>query len=195
MEAITDYKLIDFLSLENQIIDDYLPILELLSPVAEVDDPISETFGKLKIPSVRSLKWGKVVTLKHLLSEGTTEAIIEAVSIITKLPKESVYHFTIIPFYSIYNGMLAQLIEINNMEVNELYSEDEDVVMIEAQANERMAKYGVINTIDSLAGGDITKWAEIEELPYMVVFTKLRMEKTRGDIKRDVKAIQERKNK
>lgn len=185
----------DFLTLENQIIDEYLPILELLSPVTEVDDPIHESFGKIKIPNVKSLKYGNVVLLKRLLTEGTTDAIIEAVSIVTKLPKESVYYFTIIPFYSIYNSILSQLIEINNMENNELSSEDEDIVMIEAQANERMSKFGILNTIDNLAGGDLTKWKEIEEMPYMVVFTKLMMERTRGDIMRDVRAIQQRKNK
>jgi hypothetical protein len=38
-----------------------------------------------------------------------------------------------------------------------------------------MGKYGVLNTIDSLAK-DILRWVEIEKLPYMTVFTKLRMD-------------------
>lgn len=185
----------DFLTLENEIVDDYLPILELLSPVAEVAHPIHQSLDKIKIPNVKNLKYGKVVMLKQLLKETTTEAVVEAVAIVTKLPKESVYHFTIIPFYSIVNGIVAQLIEVSNMEQNELQSEDEDIVMIEAQASERMSKFGVLNTIDALAGGDVTKWELIEELPYMVVFSKLMMEKTKADIMRDVRAIQQRKNK
>jgi hypothetical protein len=39
-----------------------------------------------------------------------------------------------------------------------------------------MGKYGVLNTIDSLAKEDILRWVEIEKLPYMTVFTKLRMD-------------------
>jgi hypothetical protein len=35
---------------------------------------------------------------------------------------------------------------------------------------------GVLNTIDSLAKEDILRWVEIEKLPYMTVFTKLRMD-------------------
>jgi hypothetical protein len=34
---------------------------------------------------------------------------------------------------------------------------------------ERMGKYGVLNTIDSLAKEDILRWVEIEKLPYMTV--------------------------
>jgi hypothetical protein len=34
----------------------------------------------------------------------------------------------------------------------------------------------VLNTIDSLAKEDILRWVEIEKLPYMTVFTKLRMD-------------------
>jgi len=196
MEKITDYRLKDFLALgDEQLVNDYIQVLELLPAVDEVNDPVHPSFGKLKICPAKNLSLAEVITLRNLLNDGSIEAIIEAVSIVTKLPIESVWNFTIVPFYSIINGIVAQLIELGNMEQNELSSEDDDIVMIEAQASERMAKYGILNTIDSLAGGDILKWKEIERLPYMVVFTKLMMEKTKGEIMLDVKAIQQRKNK
>jgi hypothetical protein len=51
------------------------------------------------------------------------------------------------------------------------------LINVEAvNAKERMGKYGVLNTIDSLAKEDILRWVEIEKLPYMTVFTKLRMD-------------------
>lgn len=196
MEKITDYRLKDFLTLEDEeLLNDYIQVLELLPPVNEVNDPVHEIFGKRKISHAKSLSFSEVITLRNLLNDGSIEAIIEAVSIVTKLPIESVWNFTIVPFYSILNGIVSQLIEIGNMEQNGLYSEDDDVVMIEAQANERMSKFGILNTIDSLASGDVLRWKEIEKLPYMVVFTKLMMEKTKSEIMQDVKAIQQRKNK
>ncbi|MGQ2984866.1 hypothetical protein [Flavobacterium sp.] len=196
MEKITDYKLYDFLTLEDEsIINDYLPILELLSPVTEILDPIHKSLGIVKVTPVRSLKFGEVFILRNLLTEGSGQSLIEAVGIVTKLPKETVLQFTIIPFYSIVNGIFTQLIEVDNMMQNELESEDEDIEMIEAQASERMSRFGIVNTIDNLAGGDILKWKAIQELPFMEVFTKLVMDKTKGDIMQDVRAIQERNRK
>jgi hypothetical protein len=46
-----------------------------------------------------------------------------------------------------------------------------------------MGKYGVLNTIDSLAKEDILRWVEIEKLPYMTVFTKLRMDNEKAKTK------------
>jgi hypothetical protein len=56
-----------------------------------------------------------------------------------------------------------------------------DINVEAVNAKERMGKYGVLNTIDSLAKEDILRWVEIEKLP-MTVFTKLRMdnEKTKN---------------
>lgn len=196
METIRDYRLSDFVLLGDlETITQYQAILELLQPVQTVDDPVYCRFGKIEIKPVKSLKWGQVITLRALTSEGTIDAVIQAVSIVTGLPIESIWDFTIIPFYSIINGIVSQLIELGNMEQNELSFEDDDIVLIEAQATERMSRFGILNTIDSLAGGDLLKWKEIQELPYMTVFTKLMMEKTRSEIMKDVRAIQERKNK
>jgi hypothetical protein len=69
------------------------------------------------------------------------------------------------------NYIKSELIEITNMEINEL-SDDSFDINVEAVAKERMGKYGVLNTIDSLAKEDILRWVEIEKLPYMTVFIK-----------------------
>lgn len=195
MEKITDYSLAEFLGSDIELVEEYLPILELLPPIKDVADPVHPAFGRVTVTPVKELSFGKVITIRNLMNESNIESILQSVSIVTKLPIESVRSFTIIPFYSIINGIIAQLTELSNMEINELAIDDEDIEMIEAQATERMSKFGILNTIDSLAGGDITKWKDIEELPYMVVFTKLMMEKTKGEIKRDVRVIQQRKNK
>lgn len=194
MEKITDYLLKDFLTLENpEIINEYVPILELLSPMPKINDPLDKD-KIIQVKQVRSLMFGEVTNIRNLIKSGGVADIIEAVGLVTKLSIESIYNLTIIPFYSIVNGIHHQVVEIDNMEINELSNDDEDIVIIEAQANERMSRFGVLNTIDSLAGGDITKWSEIEKLPYMVVFTKLMMIKTTTEIKKDVRAIQQRQN-
>lgn len=47
-----------------------------------------------------------------------------------------------------------------------------DNKMISAGINE-LDQFGIINTIDILAGGDILKWRKVENLRYNVIFDKL----------------------
>jgi hypothetical protein len=42
-------------------------------------------------------------------------------------------------------------------------------------------KFKYINTVNALAGGDITKWAEILNMPYERVLTKLLLNKTEAE--------------
>lgn len=46
---------------------------------------------------------------------------------------------------------------------------------------ENLYKYGAFATIDILAGGDPLRYEAIEAIDYLVIFTKLRMEKERAD--------------
>ncbi|MBS1525192.1 MAG: hypothetical protein JST19_06060 [Bacteroidetes bacterium] len=46
------------------------------------------------------------------------------------------------------------------------------------------AKFKYINTVNALAGGDVTKWAEILALPYDRMLTKLLLNKTEADYQR-----------
>jgi hypothetical protein len=45
-------------------------------------------------------------------------------------------------------------------------------------------KFKYINTVNSLAGGDVTKWVEILALPYDRVLTKLLLNKTEAEYQR-----------
>lgn len=43
---------------------------------------------------------------------------------------------------------------------------------------ESFKKFGYINTVDSLAGGDVLKWNDVLNLPYEMVFLKQLRNKT-----------------
>jgi hypothetical protein len=45
-------------------------------------------------------------------------------------------------------------------------------------------KFKYINTVNSLACGDVTKWADILALPYDRILTKLLLNKTEADYQR-----------
>ena len=77
---------------------------------------------------------------------------------------------------------------------NTYLSSEPDVDMQSAGIKE-LDQFGNINTIDQLAGGDVTKWKEIESLPYSVVFDKLYKTKIENQIQRKLGDIMKNKNK
>ena len=66
--------------------------------------------------------------------------------------------------------VIDEIQAINKMEADNL-SADPDVKLLAAGINE-MNQFGDLNTIDSLASGDITKYEQIKSLPYHVIFDK-----------------------
>ena len=60
--------------------------------------------------------------------------------------------------------------KINKMESTYLVSPP-DMKLIAAGIRD-LDPLGITNVIDMLAGGDVTKWAEVEQLPYSVCFEK-----------------------
>jgi hypothetical protein len=83
-------------------------------------------------------------------SEASIENIIEAVQMVVDISAKSILNITIIEFYGIINYIKSELIEITNMEINELSDDSFDINVEAVNAKERMGKYGVLNTIDSL---------------------------------------------
>lgn len=199
---INNYQINQFLQLENlEEVENLLAILEHLKPQSEITNPLYRWWkiGKWKQPKAIKVRrvmeclFGEVEQLRMLMKAATPEAVIEAVSIVTNTNIKTVNKFTIVDFYSIINSITADLISIGNMEQNELSDEDSDPVFEMVRAGERMAKFGSLNIIDSLAGGDITKWSEIEKMPYMTVFTKLKMNKELAAINKAVLEYQRKK--
>lgn len=46
---------------------------------------------------------------------------------------------------------------------------------------------------ETLSGGDVTKWKELEELDISTAFAKLLIEKEKGEYKRRLQSIHDRK--
>lgn len=66
--------------------------------------------------------------------------------------------------------VMDEMEAIAKMENTHLVSET-DMDLISAGIQE-MQQFGELNTIDSLAGGDVLKWEQVKLLPYHVVFDK-----------------------
>ena len=194
MEKITNYRLQDFLLLEDyQLVSDYMDILDLLMPVKSIADPINIGFPSIKIKPVMSLTFGQVLEIRNYLNSRDIEAVCLVVGLVTGLINDEVFLLPILDFYGIISSVKCDIIQMANMEANELENEDNDPIMFEVNAGERLARFGALNPINSLAGDDITKWDAIQKLPYTTVFTKLKMDKERAAINKDIQAIQKRK--
>jgi sugar/nucleoside kinase (ribokinase family) len=92
-------------------------------------------------------------------------------------------------FYNLLKNDLDILIG-NENEMNELTDDEIDINLEITKANERMAKFGVLNTIDALAKEDILRWSEIEKLPYLTVLNKLIMDKEKHKIQQEIVELQ-----
>lgn len=200
MEVIKNYKFKEFVSLKDyDLIELYLPILEALQPPNYIYNSKYRWWKKeprkLQIKSVREFSFGDVTNIRTAFSDGQIESVLECLSIVTGLSISEVQEMRIIDFYGLLAKIRIELEQISMMEINELSNDDFDIFLESVNANERMGRFGVLNAINSLANDDLTKWKEIQDLPYMTVFTKLKMDNEKLNIQKEVAELQKKKNK
>lgn len=88
---------------------------------------------------------------------------------------------------SFYLWIVDELKSIRELESEYLRS-DPDVKLMQAGIN-KLDKFGLLNTLDNLAKGDITKYDMIRNTPYNVVFDKQYMEVTKSEIEKKLSKI------
>lgn len=201
MEKIINYKLKDFLRLKDwELVQNYLSILDNLRPLKTITNPTYKWYNKLpktlQITAIKELNFGDVINIRNWINEGSIEAIFEIYKLISGMTEKQIMNLGIIQFYGIYSFIKIELEEISNMEMNELAEEDGDFdINVEAvNALGRMGRFGVFNIIDSLAKENILRWDKILKLPYMTVFTKLRMDKERNKIQKEISELQRKQH-
>jgi hypothetical protein len=83
--------------------------------------------------------------------------------------------------------LIDEMKTIRELESTYLRS-DPDVKLLQAGIN-KLDQFGLMNTLDNLAKGDILKYDLIRELPYNVVFDKQYMEVTKAEIEKKLSKI------
>jgi len=197
-KTFIDYQFKDFIKInDTELIDTYLFILEHLNPLDEIVNPNYKWWNKelykLKIQPIIELSFEQVTNIRNNFNEASIQGIIDSIAIITGLKNNNIERFKISVFYGIINSIKEQLEQITNIEINELTDDEEDIDLLSVNASERMAKFGAINTIDSLANNDVLKWSEIEKLPYLTVFTKLKMDREKARINKEIMELQKKR--
>ncbi|MEJ4088228.1 hypothetical protein [Galbibacter orientalis] len=183
---LKEYTFKEFLNLSDaELIDSYLFILEALKPL--------KTLNNNPLKELINLSFGEVISAKLSLTQPTKEGLIELIKIVSELTEDEIENLSIYTFYGVLNSLKEQIIAINEMEENNLVSKHTSVEWEMVDGSRRLSKYGVLNTIDKLAGGDILKYKDIEELPYQLVLSKLMLDTTKGDIEKDMSDLKLKK--
>lgn len=112
-----------------------------------------------------------------------------------KLLKISFDKLTDKSLFELYQTRLYCVEEIEKINKTESESLGHSPTPEESAAGlERFAEYKAFIQYDALAAGDLTRFEEIEKLPYSLCFTKLKLEADRDQYDRDYTTILKNKN-
>lgn len=117
--------------------------------------------------SITELTFGEVIRLKSLITGGNIENVIEAVRLVYK---SNPLEMPVVRFYQCANFIIKDvknIIEVEQERYKTLPTPHDD--KLQQAGAEELAIFGDLPVIDSLAGGDILKYKQIEKLPYMTV--------------------------
>lgn len=181
MKEIINFKLKDFLLQDAELVREYLLALQYLKPAKTK----KEVFH-LKLKHVEHIK-------KNLYSNEDSE-LIKIVARVQGLKVKEVFELKIVEFFRIVASVKQQLDTIAKAEDNRLSPSSINLKWEAVNGDEKMSKFGIYNTLESLSGGDILKYKRIMNLPYSEVFTALLMKKTAQDLQREMEAIKTTKN-
>ena len=172
MEHINNIKVKEFGSLSY---DEAMDIVTLMMYVKPLETPTP----------IFNMRFRDVQDLKDLMVSGTVADIVRCVEICCG----SIEDMRILEFFRYLNSIKDQLESIAHAEEVSLSSDRPNFKWEAVNGSERMKRFGVYNTLDSLAGGDILKWDAVLDLEYADVFTKLYMEKTKADIESEMNQL------
>lgn len=152
-----------------------------------------DNIGKYKSKRLIELPYGIVkVDLVEYMKNNELE---EGVKAVMECQHEdfNIKKFTIAEIIVFWKWLSKELEFIFNLETNYLSSEPEPEML--AAGINKLNEFGAIATIDQLANGDILKHAQIEKLPYLTVYQKLKLDKAKSEIQKKYTKIIEEKAK
>jgi len=141
-----------------------------------------------KLGDLINRPFGAVKDFQFKMNQGITISdLIDFIVLLTGQTIKQVCNYKITDLIHC-NGYVKNQIEfINSLEETNLIS-PYDPIADEADVS-RFNKFGYIVQLDSLAGGDLTKYEGIRAMPYIDCFTKLLLEKERAEFMEQVNKI------
>ncbi|MEM9076309.1 MAG: hypothetical protein AAGC43_04680 [Bacteroidota bacterium] len=181
MDSIKNYRLKKFITLDAETIEDYITALRFLKPI-----PTKEEIFYLSL--------GRVQDIKEHMAEGKLNNLIQVMKWVdgrewNYRKENNVENMRIIEFFSKINSVVEQLETIAKAEVTSLTSENSNIKWDAVDGPEKMSVFGIYNTLDRLAGGNILEWERVLKLSYADVFTKLYMDRVKNDLEYQMSKI------
>lgn len=174
-----DVSISHLLSTNQVDINDYITVGLLLNP---------HDWG---VKSISEWSYGKAMEFMMMFSgEITINDMAAIASFASGLTEKQVHKKKWYEVFAFYNYLLSEVTKIDSY-LRTLYvapTGDEITAGIE-----NYSEFGVFATIDRLAGGDLLKYAAIEALPFMLVFTKLKLNKVDAEYQTALQNIQYQK--
>lgn len=178
---IENFKLIEYLNQPPEIIEGYLIALRYLKPL--------ETEQEVFHMTLRDVEF-----IKNSIDSGEDRVLIEIISKVQKCTEEEVLDLPIINFFGLLNSVRKQLKVILTAEENALTPSEVNVKWEAVEGTQRMSRFGIYNTLESLSGGDALKYKLYMKMSYSEVFTILFMRKTASDLQREMNSIKLKKD-
>lgn len=164
-------RLYDFLQLPEEKQKELLPALKVLKPLSNYTRrPWFKKRTHGVKDSITELTFGEVNIVKRYVIKGTMEDLIEAFKIVYKCKARDIIRMEVIQFYRCMIFITNEVDKIINMERQHWDTEptDHDAKLQQAGVKE-LERFGDLPMIDSLAGGDILRYNDIEKLNYLEV--------------------------
>lgn len=177
---IINFTLLEYMNQPPEVIESYLIALRYLKP--------KETEIELI-----QMKFEDVEFIKQEIDSTGDKALIEIIAKVQNCTEKKVLDFKILDFFGFLNSVREQLKRIYKAEES-LIPSDVDFKFEAVNGSERLAKFGVLNTLESLSNGDATKYPYFLNLPYAEVFAIMLMRKEASDIRKEMKEIKTTKN-
>lgn len=173
---IENFTLLEFLQKPPELIQEYVTALNYIKPL-----PTRKEIFHMKLKHVEFIK-------KNIYSDDDG-ALVDVIAKVQKIEKEEVFNMKIVEFFGILNSIKAQMTKIQLAEQNSLTPTEINLKWEMVEGSERMAKFGLYNTLESLSGGDALKYKKYMQMNYSEIFTILFMRKTASDIAAEMDKI------
>ena len=177
-DSIKNYTLKEFSSQPQDIIEEYSNLLRF----STVIDTKNEIF-KMKLRDVDFIK--------SSLGSGDDAVLFDIIALVQGIKLVEVLKIRVVEFFGLLASITEQVERIITTESKVLTPANDNAKWELVEGGKKMAKFGIYNTLDSLSGGDITKYEQILDMPYDDIFTIMYMRTVRGDLDQEMQTLKQ----
>lgn len=163
--------LYDFIQLSEEQQKELLPALKVLKPLSNYT---RRHWFKKHIHGVKNsiieLTFGDVNTIKREVMRGTTEGLMNAFELVYKCTKKDMMKMNVVRFYRCMRFIINEVDSVMRLEQHHWKVEPTEYNgRLQEAGVKELEMFGDLPMIDSLAGGDILRYNDIEGLNYLEV--------------------------